>query len=62
MPTCRVGGQLRVPKVLFEERIGIPITTWPPPELDVDDDPEPASHPCPAALHDAFDPSPFRRP
>lgn len=41
MPTCRVGGQLRVPRRLFEEWVGIPIATWPPPELSVDDDPEP---------------------
>ena len=47
MPTCRVGGQLRVPRQLFEEWIGIPISSWPPPELPVDDDPEPLARPVP---------------
>ncbi len=38
MPCLRVGGQLRVLQVLFEERLGILITVWPPPEAPDDDD------------------------
>jgi hypothetical protein len=30
MPAKRVGGQIRIPRRLFEEWIGTPITTWPP--------------------------------
>ena len=38
MPCLRVGGQLRVPRVLFEEWLGFRITVWPPvEEPDVDD-------------------------
>jgi excisionase family DNA binding protein len=38
MPCCRVGGQLRVPRVLFENWLGFRITVWPPvEEPDVDD-------------------------
>jgi excisionase family DNA binding protein len=36
MPCLRVGGQLRVPRVLFEEWLGFRITVWPP--LDAPDD------------------------
>ena len=32
MPCLRVGGQLRVPRVLFEEWLGFHITVWPPVE------------------------------
>ena len=40
MPCCRVGGQLRVPRVLFEEWLGLRLTVWPPVEApDVDDVP-----------------------
>ena len=40
MPCCRVGGQLRVPRVLFEEWLGFRLTVWPPvEEPDVDDVP-----------------------
>ena len=28
MPCCRVGGQLRVPRVLFEEWLGFRLTVW----------------------------------
>ena len=38
MPCLRVGGQLRVPRVLFEEWLGFQITVWPPPEAPDDDD------------------------
>ena len=38
MPCLRVGGQLRVPRVLFEEWLGFRITVWPPPEAPDDDD------------------------
>jgi hypothetical protein len=38
MPCIRVGGQLRVPRVLFEEWLGFRITVWPP--LDAPDDDE----------------------
>lgn len=38
MPTVRIGGQLRIPRVLFEEWIGAPITVWPPLELPTDDE------------------------
>lgn len=38
MPCCRVGGQLRVPRALFEEWLGFRITVWPPvTETDVED-------------------------
>lgn len=38
MPCCRVGGQLRVPRALFEDWLGLRITVWPPvAEPDVDD-------------------------
>jgi excisionase family DNA binding protein len=38
MPCLRVGGQLRVPRVLFEEWLGFHITVWPPvEEPDVED-------------------------
>ena len=38
MPCCRVGGQLRVPRVLFEEWLGFRLTVWPPvEEPDLDD-------------------------
>jgi hypothetical protein len=37
MPCIRVGGQLRVPRVLFEERLGFQITVWPPLEAPDDD-------------------------
>lgn len=37
MPVKRVGGQLRVPRLQFEEWIGTPITAWPPVETDTDD-------------------------
>jgi hypothetical protein len=37
MPCLRVGGQLRVPRVLFEEWLGFRITVWPPPEAPDDD-------------------------
>jgi excisionase family DNA binding protein len=30
MPTRRVGGQLRVPRLEFESWIGAPLTAWPP--------------------------------
>ena len=36
MPCIRVGGQLRVPRVLFEEWLGFRITVWPP--LEAPDD------------------------
>jgi excisionase family DNA binding protein len=36
MPCLRVGGQLRVPRVLFEEWLGFRITVWPP--LEAPDD------------------------
>ena len=38
MPCLRVGGQLRVPRVLFEKWLGFRITVWPPPEAPDDDD------------------------
>jgi excisionase family DNA binding protein len=38
MPCIRVGGQLRVPRVLFEEWLGFRITVWPPLEAPDDDD------------------------
>ncbi len=38
MPCIRVGGQLRVPRVLFEEWLGFQITVWPPLEAPDDDD------------------------
>ena len=38
MPCIRVGGQLRVPRVLFEEWLGFQITGWPPPKAPDDDD------------------------
>jgi excisionase family DNA binding protein len=38
MPCLRVGGQLRVPRALFEEWLGFRITVWPPPEAPDDDD------------------------
>ncbi len=38
MPCLRVGGQLRVPRVLFEEWLGFRITVWPPLEAPDDDD------------------------
>jgi hypothetical protein len=38
MPCIRVGGQLRVPRVLFEEWLGVRITVWPPLEAPDDDD------------------------
>ena len=37
MPCLRVGGQLRVPRVLFEEWLGFRITVWPPLEAPDDD-------------------------
>jgi hypothetical protein len=37
MPCIRVGGQLRVPRVLFEEWLGFRITVWPPLEAPDDD-------------------------
>ena len=37
MPCIRVGGQLRVPRVLFEEWLGFQITVWPPLEAPDDD-------------------------
>ena len=37
MPVKRVGGQLRVPRHLFEEWIGTAITSWPPVDTDNDD-------------------------
>ena len=38
MPFCRVGGQLRVPRVLFEAWLGFRITVWPSvEEPDVED-------------------------
>ena len=38
VPCLRVGGQLRVPRELFEEWLGFRITVWPPLEApDVDD-------------------------
>jgi hypothetical protein len=50
MPCIRVGGQLRVPRVLFEEWLGFRITVWPPLEAPDDDDvaivePDPATAP-----------------
>ncbi len=39
MPTVRIRGQLRIPRVPFEEWIGAPITVWPPLELPTDEDP-----------------------
>jgi excisionase family DNA binding protein len=38
MPCIRVGGQLRVPRVLFEEWLGFRITVWPPLEAPDDGD------------------------
>ncbi len=38
MPCLRVGGQLRVPRLLFEEWLGFRITVWPPIEAPDDDD------------------------
>lgn len=38
MPCLRVGGQLRVPRALFEEWLGVRITVWPPPEAPDDDE------------------------
>jgi hypothetical protein len=37
MPCLRVGGQLRVPRVLFEEWLGFRITVWPPLDAPADD-------------------------
>ena len=37
MPVKRVGGQLRVPRHLFEEWIGTAITSWPPVDTDNDE-------------------------
>lgn len=37
MPCLRVGGQLRVPRALFEDWLGFRITVWPPPEAPDDD-------------------------
>jgi hypothetical protein len=38
MPCIRVGGQLRVPRALFEEWLGFRITVWPPLEAPDGDD------------------------
>ena len=48
MPCIRVGGQLRVPRVLLEGRLGFRITVWPPLEAPDDDaavEPVPATVP-----------------
>jgi hypothetical protein len=37
MPVKRVGGQLRVPRLQFEQWIGTPITAWPPVDTDPDE-------------------------
>ena len=37
MPVKRVGGQLRVPRLQFEQWIGTPITAWPPVHADADE-------------------------
>jgi len=37
MRCLRVGGQLRVPRKLFEKWLGCRITVWPPQAPDVDD-------------------------
>jgi excisionase family DNA binding protein len=36
MPVKRVGGQIRIPRRVFEEWIGTAITAWPPVEDDTD--------------------------
>jgi hypothetical protein len=38
MPTVRIRGQLRIPRVPFEEWIGAPITVWPPLDPPTDDE------------------------
>jgi excisionase family DNA binding protein len=37
LPTRRIGGQLRIPRPLFEAWLGTPITVWPPVDHTVDD-------------------------
>ena len=53
LPCLRVGGQLRVPRVLFEEWLGFHITVWPPveePEVDDVSSAQPVtSQPAPTA-------------
>ncbi len=53
MPCLRVGGQLRVPRVLFENWLGFHITVWPPveePEVEDVSSAQPVtSQPAPTA-------------
>ena len=59
MPCIRVGGQLRVPQVLFEEWLGFRITVWPP--LEAPDDGDDVALVAPATVEPVPTAAPSRR-